>query len=273
MTDEANVSEVTVISADGTRLAARRSGHGTPLVLVHGAAGDLDTFALIEGALAERHEVWVYSRRGRGGSGDGPHYALEREVDDVLSVLAATGDRAHLVGHSGGGVYSLFAAMETHSVRSLVLYEPPFRLGNADSFERTVVDDMQSALDAGDVDRLLDIFFQVAGIVEHETRVLRSLAPVWERLRDGVRLAPREFDAGLAEARERLASFEPPDVPTLYLYGEETRAPIFSTPDEVVDRLPTAKLHGLAGQRHLAFAFDPTAFARAVLAFTTSHDD
>ena len=38
--------------------------------------------------------VWVDSRRGRGASDDGPHDALEREVEDVLAVLAAAGDRA-----------------------------------------------------------------------------------------------------------------------------------------------------------------------------------
>jgi hypothetical protein len=49
--------ETTITSADGTKLAARCSGHGSPMVLVHGALGDLDTFALIEGLLAERHSV------------------------------------------------------------------------------------------------------------------------------------------------------------------------------------------------------------------------
>src|SRR5262245_50334953 len=105
----------TVTSADGTKLAVRRSGQGSPIVLVHGTNGDLDTFALVEGLLAERHSVWVYSRRGRGGSGDGPDYSLQREVDDVLAVVAAAGGNAHLLGHSGGALYCLFAATETAS--------------------------------------------------------------------------------------------------------------------------------------------------------------
>ena len=37
-------AEMTLTSTDGTRLAARCSGHGSPIVLVHGAVGDLDTF-------------------------------------------------------------------------------------------------------------------------------------------------------------------------------------------------------------------------------------
>ena len=142
--------DTTVPSADGTELAVRRSGQGSPIVLVHGTNGDLDTFALVEGLLAERHSVWVYSRRGRGGSGDGSDYALGREVEDVLAVLQAAGGNAHLLGHSGGALYCLFAATETASLRSLVLYEPPFKL---DRLDPSRIDEVQSALDAGDPDR------------------------------------------------------------------------------------------------------------------------
>jgi pimeloyl-ACP methyl ester carboxylesterase len=265
------VAETMITSADGTKLAARHSGNGSPIVLVHGANGDLDSFALIEGLLAERHSVWVYSRRGRGGSGDGPNYAFEREVEDVLAVASAAGNRAHLVGHSGGAAYCLFAAMRSASVRSLVLYEPPLRLDRADT---SALDDVQAALDAGDPDRALEILFPAVGVVDQEVQVLRSLEPVWARLREGVRLVPRELQTlALPEGGNRLMEFDPPDVPTLYLYGEETDAAGFATLDEVAELLPKAQLHGLPGQRHLAFAFDPTSFAQAILAFTTAHDD
>jgi pimeloyl-ACP methyl ester carboxylesterase len=261
--------ETTINSTDGTKLAARYSGDGSPVVLVHGANGDLDTFALIEGLLAERHSVWVYSRRGRGGSGDGPDYSLQNEVDDVLAVLAAAGDRAHLVGHSGGAAYCLLAAKQSPSLRSLVLYEPPLRL---DRFDTGVIDDAQAALGAGNPDRALELVFPLVGAVHQEVQILRSLEPVWQRLQAGVQLVPRETRLTPQE-RDRVMAFDPPNVPTLYLYGEETDAPTFATPDEVAELLPNAQLHGLPGQRHLAFAFDPTAFAQAILTFTTAHDD
>ena len=181
--------EMTITSTDGTKLAARWSGNGSPMVLVHGALGDLDDFALVEGLLAERHSVWVYSRRARGGSGDGPDYAVQREVEDVLAVVAAAGDGAHLVGHSFGAVCCLFAATRSPSLRSLVLYEPPLRV---DRMDRRIGDDIQAALDAGNPDRALEIFFTVADIVDAEAQVLRSLEPVWETLRAGVRCVPRE---------------------------------------------------------------------------------
>src|SRR5262245_58769690 len=260
--------DTTVTSADGTKLAVRHSGQGSPIVLVHGANGDLDTFALIEGQLAERHSVWVYSRRGRGGSSDGSDYTLGREVEDVLAVLDAAGGNAHLLGHSGGALYCLFAA-EAASLRSLVLYEPPF---NLDRLDPRLVDQVQAAVDAGDPDRALEIVFCVVGIADAEAQILRSLEPVWERLRDGVRQAPREIHV-IDQITDRLRSFTPPEIPTLYLYGQETDASVFATREEVVNRLPQAQLQGLAGQRHLAFAFDPTSFAQSVLVFTTAHDD
>ena len=108
------------------------------MVLVHGANGSLDTFALIEDMLAQRHTVWVYSRRGRGGSGDGPHYASRSRGRRRAAVLAVAGDGAHLLGHSGGAMYCLLAATQRPPLlSSLVLYEPPFHV---DRFDPNLVD-------------------------------------------------------------------------------------------------------------------------------------
>ena len=266
------MTERTLTSADGTKLAARCTGHGSPIALVHGAVGDRDTFALIEEQLAERHSVWVYSRRGRGGSGDGPDYTYHREVEDVSAVLAAAGDRAHLFGHSGGAAYALLAAQQASSLRSLMLYELPLidRLGA--SFIDDLADEMETALDAGHPDRALELFLPLAGIVDQEVQVLQALEPVWTRMRAGVRLVPREMRSGLRDGHDWLVGFDPPNVPTLYLYGEETDAPMFPSPSEVPDLLPNAQLHRLPRQRHLGFAFDPSSFARAILEFTAAHN-
>jgi pimeloyl-ACP methyl ester carboxylesterase len=260
--------ETTVVSADGTKLAARCSGGGSPLVLVHGAMADLNAFGRTEELLAERHSVWVYSRRGRGGSGDGPLYSLEREIEDILSVLEAAGDGAHLVGHSSGAFYCLLTAPRTRSLRSLVLYEPPLHV---DTVEAAILDGVESALAAGEPGRALEIFFPVADIVEEEAAAIRALEPVWDALCKGVFVFPREHRALQADGRKLLSAAELPSVPMLYLYGELTEAPVFPTLDEVAKLLPKARFHCLPGQRHMAPVFDPTTFAQAVLAFTTAH--
>ena len=186
------MKETTVISADGTPLASRCSGSGSPLVLVHGALGDLNTFALLEEPLAEHHTVWVYSRRNRGGSGDGPSYGIEREAEDVLAVLDAAGGDAHLFGHSSGAFYAMLAAPRAARLRSLLLYEPPLHVGNV---ERDLRERMETALADGDPARAIETFAPVADIAPEELQAVRSEEPVWEALNAGVKVFPRELQA------------------------------------------------------------------------------
>lgn len=258
------MTETTVVSADGTPLAARYSGSGPPIVLVHGALGDINTFALLEEPLAEHHTVWVYSRRNRGGSGDGPSYGVEREAEDVLAILEAAGGDAHLFGHSSGAFYAMLAAPRAARLRSLMLYEPPLHV---DTVEPGVRERMESALADGDPERAIEIFSPVADITPEELAAVRSEAPVWEALKAGVQVFPRELQALQDEGVPRLSQTELPDVPLLYLYGELTSAPVYPTLPEVAKRYPRAELHGLSRQRHLAPMFDPASFAEAITGF------
>ena len=158
--------------------------------------------------------------------------------------------------------------MRAPLLSSLVLYEPPLHFERLDP---SLIDRVQVALDAGDPDGALEILFPAIGVTDTEAYVLRSVESVWKRLRQGVRLVPRELRTGF-QAIDRLNPLDPPDIPTLYLYGEKTDASVFPTADEVAELLPRAQLHRLPGQRHLAFGFDPTPFAQAILQFTTGHD-
>ena len=131
--------------------------------------------------------VWVYSRRGRGSSGRWTRLRprAREEFEDLLALRAVAGYCAHLVGHSGGAIYSLLAAIEAPLLRSLVLYEPPLRF---ERFDPSVIDRVQAALDASDEDRALEIIFAAIGVVEPEVDVLRIG-------RSGVETAPSRRDA------------------------------------------------------------------------------
>lgn len=262
------MKETTVVSADGTPLAARCSGHGSPLVLVHGALGDLNSFALLEAPLAERHTVWVYSRRNRGGSGDGPSYSIEREAEDVLAVVDAAGGDVHLFGHSAGGAYAMLAAPRASRLRSLLIYEPAL---HADRMERATRERLEAALAAGDPDSAIEAFTPAAGITAEELAAIRTLEPVWEALLAGVQVFPRELRA-LQEASALLSRIELPDVPLLCLHGELTESVAYPSASEIAERYPNAEQLTLPGQRHLAPMFDPESFAQAVLAFTARVD-
>jgi hypothetical protein len=164
------------------------------------------------------------------------------------------------------------AATQASSLRTLVLYELPLIDCLDGGFIDGLIVRMETAIDAGDPDRALELFVPLAGIVDEEIQVLRALEPVWARMREGVGLVPREIRSALRDGRDWLDGFDPPDVPTLYLYGEETGARMFPSLGEVSELLPDAQLRGLPGQRHLGFAFDPASFAHAGLEFTAAHN-
>jgi alpha-beta hydrolase superfamily lysophospholipase len=73
-----------IISGDGTPIAYHRRGAGSPLVLVHGtAAANAVAWTAVLPALEEHFCIYAVDRRGRGESGDGSAYALDRESEDI----------------------------------------------------------------------------------------------------------------------------------------------------------------------------------------------
>jgi hypothetical protein len=93
-----------VTSADGIAIGYWTSGDGPPLVLVHGTAAEHTRWRPVLPLLEPHAMVHTLDRRGRGGSGDHPDYALDREFEDVSAVVRsladATGCPVHLLGHS-----------------------------------------------------------------------------------------------------------------------------------------------------------------------------
>ena len=131
------------------RLAKR---DGPPLVLVHGATADHTRWAPVMAALEERFTVLAVDRRGRGRSGDATCYAIEREYEDVATVVEWAGGSVSVLGHSYGGICALEAALLTEGIGRLVLYEAPV------GFLQTpphVVHRLQALLDADERDELL----------------------------------------------------------------------------------------------------------------------
>ena len=166
-----------VVSDDGTQLAAWRTGTGPPLVLVHGAAADHSRWSPVLPALEAHFTVVAIDRRGRGQSGDGDEYAIEREYEDVAAVVEMAGEGVNVLGHSYGGICALEAALLTDKVGTLVLYEPPmgFLASPPD-----VVDRLWELLEEGKRDELVSFFMQkVAGLPADQVELLRSL-PAWE---------------------------------------------------------------------------------------------
>ena len=157
----------TITSKDGTPIAYRRSGEGPPLVLVHGAAADHGRWSPVLPALEERFTIYAVDRRGRGGSGDANAYAMEREFEDVASVVDSIGKPVNLLGHSYGALCSLEATLLTQNIRKLVLYEPAVHIVGEKIHPSGTIDRLEALLAEGDRD----------GVVATTMREIAGLSP------------------------------------------------------------------------------------------------
>src|SRR5689334_2985196 len=89
--------------------------HGTPVVLVPGAAETADTFARLGPVLAENHRVFAIDLSGTGYSAPNPPFSADHLAAQIRAFLAAqklTGpDAPILVGHSAGAADVGIAAL------------------------------------------------------------------------------------------------------------------------------------------------------------------
>lgn len=266
-TDRATVTHVA--SADGTRIACFSSGDGPPLLLVHGTTADHVRWSTILDDLEPHATVHAIDRRGRGASGDGAAYALEREYEDVAAVVdhiaATSGQKVDVLGHSHGGFVAFGAARMSDNVRSLMLYEgwpAPHPEGMA--VPPGVADRMETLVARGESEEALLLFMrEVVEMRPDELAVYRTL-PSW----------PRRVAAAHTVVRETSAvpSFDPAEaaeieVPVLLLVGGDSPAAIQNDYQTVAAALPDAHVTVLEGQQHIAMDIVPEVFARHVLGF------
>lgn len=260
----------TVTSSDGTELSVRTTGEGDPIVLVHGSLDGIGAFSLVELELAEHHCVWVYDRRGRGGSGDGaddgPSGTLECDVDDLGAVIAATGGVPHVVAHSYGAVIALHAALGGIPMRSLVVYEPPI---NGEAIDPQLIAEIRLCVDQGRVDDAIGAMaLEIAGITDDELAIAMKVPPIKKSLRDGVRVVGREIEALRGCDWSELPVT---GVPTLILRGGRSTAAVYPADEQTSQIAVDAEIATLDGQGHLAHVFAPSSFATTVLEFVDGH--
>ena len=248
----------TVTSADGTEIAYEQHGEGSPLILVHGASADRTSFRPLVPQLADDHTLIVPDRRGRGDSGDGPTYSLDREIEDLRALLAVIDGTPAVFGHSFGGLVAL-AATPDLPIRRLVLYEPAVLVG--DHRDDALADRMQDRLDAGERRAAFRLFIEEAGGVPDATAL-----PWWpqEAPLDRTETVIRETRA--VEAY-RLPSTPEIDVPTLLLRGERGPDHLRDAVVALENRLADVRTTALAGVGHMGIESAPERVGDAVVAF------
>ena len=256
----------TTTSKDGTLIGWARSGAGPPLVLVHGTTADRTRWSPVLPALEERFSVYAVDRRGRGASGDGATYAFEHECEDIAAVVDVIGGPVDLLGHSYGARCSLGAALLTHNLRRLILYEPAL---TGDVYPPGFIDQLQRDLDAGDREKVLITFFrEIVRVPPQELATLQSF-PAWQGRIKAAHTIVRELRAAKQYAfqPERYKTFA---TPTLLILGGDSPPPFKAAVDELHAAIPSSRVTVLPGQRHAAMDTGTALFTTEVIRFLSA---
>jgi pimeloyl-ACP methyl ester carboxylesterase len=254
------------ISADGTPIAFQRAGAGPNLLLVHGTAASHARWNGIRPRLEEHFTTIAVDRRGRGESGDGDEYAIEREFEDIAAVANALDAPVLLFGHSYGAICALEAAARTDKVAALILYEPPIVAEGERVYSTEQLAALERLLAAGDRDGVVATFFRdIVGMPAHELDLVRA-SPAWPARVAAAHTLPRELRAQEAYRMDtprvgRLA------MPVLLLLGGESPVFFGKAIERLAAALPNARKVVMPGQKHIAMDTAPDLVISAVLDF------
>lgn len=240
-----------------------------PVLLVHGATADHTTWRAVGPRLALTRHVFAMDRRGRGASGDGPTYMIQREFEDVAAVadaLATEATGVDVVGHSYGGRCGLGASLLTHAIRRLVVYEGAPVPPGMSYRPKGLVEALRAALARGDNDAALSTF--LAGIVGMSDAGLEAYRrdPVWPARVAAAPTILREIEAEATEPAS-LDDLAAVSVPVLLILGSISRSPFRIGTDALAERLADARIAVIEGAAHAAHHTHASEFVALVERF------
>lgn len=269
---DADAERFDIRSTDGTSIAVWADGSGPPLVVVHGGLNDHTTDRPFIDELRGTVTTFAIDRRGRGASGDGPNYAIEREFEDIAAVVdavaARTGQAVSVWGHSYGADCAIGAAALTANLARLVLYEPG--LGYAGSDELTAaLAEVETAIAAGDLEgALFTTLRDIIELTEEEIAVVRA-TPGWSARLAAVPRLPREVRAEI-EWSYQPGQFDTVTAQTLLLAGADSSPAQQEATQRAAAAIPGARVRTLDGHSHIAHRVDPAMVAAIVCEFVAS---
>ena len=266
----------------GLRLHVQQAGAGPDVVLIHGVTGDLSIWFLSRAmqTLGVAHRVTAYDLRGHGYSDAPPTgYTSADHAADLVAVMDTLGiDRAHLVGHSFGGVIALHAAVRAPDrVESVVLSDPYFpalrhledvsRWGHWQDFRREAQDAGVTLSDQHwyDIGRFFDQVMHLDDASMLKFRQAVGLPGLNRLLRLGKTTCGADAKAEAGLTAELIAGVRHP---VLALFGESS--PFLATADYLADHLPNCRKALVAGARHRAPEEAPDEFLRLIRDFLES---
>jgi pimeloyl-ACP methyl ester carboxylesterase len=247
----------TVTSKDGSRIAYDRYGSGPVVILVSGALG-YRTFKKMEELaklLAEHCMVINYDRRARGDSTEVKPFAVEREIEDIQSLIEAAGGSASLWGWSSGGALALRAAGAGIGVERVSVYEVPFMVTpEATRPTRDYGERLDELVAAGDRSGAVKHFMRNSIGIPTPFVALMRLLPMWKKLEATAHTLPYDWAAlgkhTMYGAPLNADEWRSVTMPTLVVYGAKSPAVLQEGSRALAKVLPNAELKELPGVSH-----------------------
>lgn len=254
-----------IVSEDGTLIAHRQSGAGPPLVLVHGTGIDHTYWDPVVPELSRHFTTYAVDRRGRGESGDPEVYAIEREFEDVASLVDSIPGPVHLVGHSYGALCSLEVSLLSRNIGRMVLYEPLVHTTVPIDIPEDAVEEYDELVASGRSEKALMMMYAVGDAPHDEVDALRS-QPNWATRVTVAGTIPREMYAARAYHFDP-ARFRGMKVPTMLVSGSDTSAFYKAATAMLAAVLPNCHTVILMGHGHEGVVTAPGPFLREVIDF------
>jgi pimeloyl-ACP methyl ester carboxylesterase len=263
---------------DGIELEYVAQGVGEPVVFIHGAL-IADAFAplLAEPSLASRYRLILYRRRGYAGSTHtaGPA-SFAQQAADCQALLRHLGiERAHVAGHSGGGVIGLQLALDAPEVvHSLVLLEPALLDVPSGALLAAAFEPWIQAYQAGKKEEAADGFLQV--VIGRDYRSwLEQVIPggYAQAVGDADTFLGAELPAHV-EWRFTREDARRITQPVLTVLGAESATLWTGWPEvqaRVQEWMPQAEPFVLPGANHALEYMNPRGAAEALAAFFARH--
>jgi pyruvate dehydrogenase E2 component (dihydrolipoyllysine-residue acetyltransferase) len=254
--EDAGPEPETVEVGAGTLRYLRQGEGDDTVVLLHGFGGDLNNWLFATPALATEHTVYALELPGHGGSSKnvGPG-DLDFFVDAVAQFLDTLQiERAHLVGHSLGGLVAASLTLRDPSrARSLTLVSS---CGLGEEINGEYLDGFITASSRRELKPALELLFADSGQV---TRQLVDDVLKYKRI-DGVDAALRSIaDHVFGEGRQhvlvadRLSEL---GVPLLVVWGEQDQIIPSEHARHVPDSAEVVVLEGSGHSPHMEAAGD-----------------
>jgi pimeloyl-ACP methyl ester carboxylesterase len=246
----------TVASKDGTKIAYDQAGSGPTLILVGGMfeqrAFDSETAKLaLQPLLAKRFTVIHYDRRGRGDSADTLPFAVEREIEDIETLIDKVGAPAYVFGISSGAALAFEAALKLgNKVKKLALYEPPYN-DDADARSAWVGfrKDLDTAIGEGRNADAVGLFMSLLGMPADQLAGMREypMWGMWEAIAPTMAYDAAAIGPEAAVPLERATGLK---VPTLAMDGSESYPFMHVSAEALAKAIPDAQHRRLDGQTH-----------------------